>query len=89
MLRTVLDEIRQAQGPMTLAELSRRTHVAVTALEPMIDLLARKGLLEEPTPSNAAPCHSGGCGTSCSPAACPFVVSMPRVVKLNLDSHPR
>ncbi len=85
MLDRLLSSIREANGPISFDELSSRLRVERSALEPMLDLLVRKGLLAEwSDPETAVACGGGACGTSCSGMqGCPFVVSgMPRTLEI-------
>lgn len=85
MLERLLSTIRKANGPISFDDLSSLLQVERSALEPMVDLLVRKGLLAEW--SDAQPdvaCGGGACGTSCSGVqGCPFVVGgMPRTLQV-------
>lgn len=82
MLDTVAAVIAESSGTVTMAELSRRTGVAISALRPMVELLTRKGLLTDAGPERTAECSDGGCGMTCSPEACPFLLRMPRTLEL-------
>lgn len=87
MLHRVLQEIEQADGPITLAELSRRLNIEPGALQGMIDFWVQKGRLQD----TAAPAADGGgmhhCGTkSCGgPETCAYIAKMPRTIS---TTHP-
>jgi len=88
MLQQVLQEIKQAQGPVNLNDLARKLGVERSALEGMIQFWVRKGrltddILEAETPHDV--CESM-CSNSCpGPSKCAFVMSMPRTYSLRLD----
>jgi hypothetical protein len=70
-LRDVLRAFEQAQGPISLDDLSRQLGVDRGTLEAMLDFWVRKGRLRRANPSQSP----DGC-TACSAASgCPFVVS--------------
>ena len=75
MLQRLLSGIEEANGPISFDDLSRRVQVERSALEPMLDLLVRKGLLIEwGQGATEVVCGGGACGTSCSGIqGCPFV----------------
>jgi hypothetical protein len=81
MLHQVLTEIEQANGPITLNELSRKLNVETSALQGMIEFWVRKGRLrdDEAATAVATACTPSGCGDSCyGLTACPFTAKMPR-----------
>ena len=85
MLDRLLASIREANGPISFDELSSRLQMERSALEPMLDLLVRKGLLADWNNSEAeVACGAGACGTSCSGMqGCPFVAGgMPRTLEI-------
>jgi hypothetical protein len=85
MLERLLATVRETNGPVSFDDLSKRLRVERSALEPMLDLLVRKGLLTEWTDGGAeVACGSGSCGTSCSGMqGCPFVAGgMPRTLQI-------
>lgn len=85
MLQRLLSEIEEANGPISFDDLSRRLRVERSALQPMLDLLVRKGLLTEwGQGATAVACGSEACGTSCSGIqGCPFVSEgMPRTLAI-------
>ncbi len=89
MLERLLASIRANNGPVSFDDLSKRLQVERSALEPMLELLVRKGLLTEWTDGAAAvACRSGSCGTSCSGMpGCPFVAGgMPRTLQIRPGS---
>ena len=70
-LREVLRAFEQAQGPMSLDDLSRQLGVERGTLEAMLDFWVRKGRLRGVNPSQLL----DGC-TACSAASgCPFVIN--------------
>jgi hypothetical protein len=85
MLPRLLSVLGDATGPISFADLSRRLGVERSALEPMLELLVRKGLLTEwqQTDTDVA-CRSTACGASCSGVqGCPFVAGgMPRTLEI-------
>ncbi len=85
MLERLLSSIRETNGPISFDDLSKRLQVERSALEPMLDLLVRKGLLTEWTDAETdVACGSGACGTSCAGVqGCPFVVGgLPRTLEI-------
>jgi len=76
MLQRILDMLVTSDGTLTLRDVARRLDAPVSAIEPMVDLLVRRGLLDgagDPAPAGCA----ASCGGSCRPDACPFVVTLP------------
>jgi hypothetical protein len=85
VLERLLAGIRETNGPISFDDLSKRLQVERSALEPMLDLLVRKGLLAEWTSGDAqVGCGGGACGTSCAGVqGCPFVIGgMPRTLEM-------
>ena len=86
MLQRILQELKSAQGSMTLNDLSRKLGVEQSALESMIAYLVQKGRLQDDDEALAkvmTVCISGSCGSSCpGPMGCPFVMDMPRTFSL-------
>ena len=85
MLERLLSSIREAGRPISFDDLSNRLQVERSALQPMLDLLVRKGLLAEWTEAGTnLACGGGACGTSCTGIQdCPFVAGgMPRTLEL-------
>ena len=85
MLDRLLSTIRQTNGPISFDDLSKRLQVERSALEPMLELLVRKGLLTEWTSGEAdVACGAGSCGTSCTGVqGCPFIAGgMPRTLEI-------
>jgi len=88
-LERLLSSIRETSGPISFDDLSKRLQVERSALEPMLDLLVRKGLLTEwADGDNEVACGSGSCGTSCSGVqGCPFIAGgMPRTLEIRSGS---
>lgn len=86
MLYQVLEAIEQANGPVSLDELSRRLKIEAGALEGMIAFWVRKGRLKD---TAVAGCGGSGRGCTCSahPTGCVFSHAGPRVITL-LDQAP-
>ena len=85
MLERLLAGVRESNGPISFDDLSKRLQIERSALEPMLELLVRKGLLTDWTDGDAAvACGSGSCGTSCSGVqGCPFMAGgMPRTLEI-------
>lgn len=85
MLERLLARIRETNGPISFDDLSKRLQVERSALQPMLDLLVRKGLLAEWTGAGTnLACGGGACGTSCTGIqGCPFMVGgMPRTLEI-------
>jgi len=85
MLQRLLSSIREAGRPISFDDLSNRLQVERSALQPMLDLLVRKGLLAESTDTGTnLACGGGACGTSCTGMqGCPFVAGgMPRTLEI-------
>jgi hypothetical protein len=88
MLQQVLTEIQQADGPITVNELSRKLGLERSALQGMIEFWVRKGRLrdDDALAADEAVCDTGSCGDSCHGlAACPFTAKMPRSYSLPPD----
>ena len=78
MLRRVLAEIHQAPGPLTLAELSRRTGVEPGALDGMLRWWERRGRITAGEPALPATCRGTICGDACPGIdACPYIARLP------------
>ena len=65
MLSAVVEEFENAQGPLTLADMSRRLGIDRSALEGMIQFLVRKGTLRQVGPDTAA-CAQCGLRSGCA-----------------------
>jgi hypothetical protein len=83
MLRDVLQMIESADGPLSLAEMSRALGVDPAALEGMLDYWARKGRLRIDERSGAAcsvDCATAACscGSCRGMTGCPLVARLPR-----------
>jgi DNA-binding Lrp family transcriptional regulator len=81
MLNQVLSEIQQANGPITINELSRKMGIDSSALQGMIDFWVRKGRLrdDDALVEDEAACDTGSCGDNCfGLSACPFTAKMPK-----------
>jgi predicted transcriptional regulator len=86
MLRRILHILRSSDGTLTLREVASRLDAPVSAIEPMVDLLVRVGLLGTAGHQAAAGCASS-CGDSCDPAACPFTVTLPVPLEVRSLAH--
>lgn len=84
MLQRLLSAIEQTTGPVSLDALSRRLEIERSAIEPMLALLERKGLLAGWTSAASdKACAGGACGSSCTGVeGCPFVVGAPRALTI-------
>jgi len=89
MLNQLLDELRNADGPRTLADLSDTLDVEPSALKGMILYLAQKGRLRDDHAAQAgimAACDPSQCWHACpGPDKCPFVVQTPPTYSLVTD----
>jgi hypothetical protein len=86
MLHQILEAIEQANGPVSLDELSQRLQIEAGALEGMIAFWVRKGRLRD---TAVAGCSGSGRGCTCGayPQGCVFSHTRPRVITL-LDDSP-
>jgi hypothetical protein len=88
MLHLVLRMVENAQGPITLNELSYKLMVEPAVLESMIQFWVRKGRLVDEDAvgmGSGAACSTGSCGGSCTGAAsCAFVAKMPKSYSIKL-----
>jgi hypothetical protein len=66
MLSQILREFRESPGAISLVELSRRLGVERSALEGMLEVLARQGKITEVSNTDSA---CAGCGAS---SRCPY-----------------
>ncbi len=81
MLYQILDAIEQANGPVSLDELSQQLQIEAGALEGMIAFWVRKGRLKDT--AIAGCCGSGrGCTCGAYPKGCVFSQTGPRVIAL-------
>ncbi|MEA3376009.1 MAG: FeoC-like transcriptional regulator [Chloroflexota bacterium] len=63
MLTKVLEALRDAEGPLGLAELAARLEIEVPALEGMLEQLVRQGKLRKTKEMTVDPCqleHASG-----------------------------
>ncbi len=73
MLERLLSTIERAAGPVSPEQLSRRLGIERSALDPMLELLVRKGRLAEWNQGGSTVvCGGRSCGTSCA-EGCPFL----------------
>ncbi|ABU60283.1 FeoC-like transcriptional regulator [Roseiflexus castenholzii] len=86
MLYQILEAIEQANGPISLNELSRQLQIDASALEGMIAFWVRKGRLNA---AAVAGCSGSGRGCTCGayPNGCVFSHAGPRVITLH-DTSP-
>lgn len=61
VLEKIMEEVEQANGPLTKKELAQRVGVEESALDGMLEFLERKGRLSVYTPSGCAGCDAGAC----------------------------
>lgn len=80
MLRDVLQELKQAQGPINLNELSRKLNIEPSALQGMILFWVQKGRLQDETQATRVILEScSSCEGACpGPQTCPLVMKMPK-----------
>lgn len=83
MLLRVLQAVQAADGPITLAELSRSLGIAPGPLEGMLYHWARKGRLAVDGQGGAKACGGscaamGTCGGCAGVDGCPFMARLPR-----------
>ena len=79
ILDRLIDEIRSTGGPVHTGDLATRLGLQASALDGMLDLLARKGLLAAPDDDASSEGYACGqdCGHLCAGArSCPFVVEV-------------
>jgi hypothetical protein len=88
MLTQLLHEIESSDGPMRLAELSRKLGVERSALDGMIQFWVQKGRLVDDAPTGHADSTvcGGSCRGSCSgPDSCPFVMKTPQTFSIRVQ----
>ena len=78
MLRAVTAALH-GRGPQRLDDVARRAGVAPSALGPMLELFAHRGLL-----APAGGTCAGSCGPACRPDDCPLVVRLPTTIEAQL-----
>lgn len=76
MLHQVLSEIKNARGPITVSELSRKLGIQPAALEGMIEFWVRKGRLQRDDQEIGESCSCGAGESHCAPVS--SCVSMPK-----------
>ena len=81
MLQQILDMLRASNHTLTLREVAQHLDAPVSAVEPMVAVLVRSGLLSHPGTALPADCGAS-CGGSCNPTACPFTVGLPTALEL-------
>jgi hypothetical protein len=74
MLNRILEIVHETEELLTLRYVAHRLDAQVSAVEPMVNLLMRTGLLECP---DVSPDCVASCGGRCDPAACPFTLGLP------------
>jgi hypothetical protein len=88
MLNQVLQEITNAQEPLSLTVLSSRLGIERGALEGMLTYWVRKGRLKDDDVHGEAGQVAGACGGTCSGAsACSFVARMPRSYSVSVNKN--
>ena len=88
MLKQVLLEIESANGPIQLAELSRKLGIERSALNGMIQFWVQKGRLVDDAPAghDDSKMCGGACQGSCSGTdSCSFVMEMPQSYSIRLQ----
>ncbi|NSW54258.1 MAG: helix-turn-helix domain-containing protein [Anaerolineae bacterium] len=87
MLTRILEEIRAAQGPLSLRDLSRRLDVQPSALQGMLTQLLRMGKLEieQEMPADASCTSCSGCA---GVQDCPFLFHSPQRFRI-AEHRPR
>ncbi len=89
MLDRIRTALEQADRAITTTDLALSLGIERSALEPMLELLVRSGILKDSAlqsdlacggMSDGAGCSSGG---SCDPIACPFIMKLPRSMSLS------
>ncbi len=81
MLREVLQAVEEADGPITLNELSRRLQLDAGVIEAMLEHWARKGKINVDRDSGAACARmpvTCSCGSNPGGGDCPFMARLPR-----------
>jgi len=75
VLRRLLETIQHQTEPVTLTELGKRLEIEASALAPMIELLARRGLIDRWCGDlTAIGCDAGAGGSRCGgPSGCPLL----------------
>lgn len=85
MLRTVLQAIESADGPVHLGALSQQLGIERSALEGMIAYWVQKGRLQSVDDKGACSDQPGHCGAGCGGShSCNFVARMPKSYALQL-----
>ncbi|HRQ38909.1 MAG TPA: FeoC-like transcriptional regulator [Chloroflexota bacterium] len=75
MLHQLLHEIEQANGPITIQELSHRLHLEPGVVVDMVAFWVRKGRLSSGATASA---HAHHCGGDCQgTAVCHFIARLP------------
>jgi hypothetical protein len=76
MLHQLLHEIEQANGPITIQELSQRLHLDPGVVADMVAFWVRKGRLVLGADTATPPAHH--CGSDCQgTVACHFIARLP------------
>ena len=89
MLRELLRLVETAEGPISLAELSRQLGVDAAVLDVMLlhwVLKCRLGIdgRSARACANGGGCMPGGCGSCAGLTHCPFVARLPVTYRLTL-----
>ena len=93
ILDRLLDEVSEARGPISTAELGRRLAVSPSALEGMVSVLARQGKLVRDASvadGDVLACSGSLCGATCVGLDdCAFIASVPTTHRLVIQSAVR
>ncbi len=89
ILDRVLDELREARGPIRSTNLALKVGVSEAALDGMISVLVAKGKLAGSEPQSieeTVACSGVACGTSCvGLEKCPFIADVPETYALVIN----
>lgn len=91
MLREVLRIVETADGPISLADVSKQLGIDPGVLDGMLDYWVRKGRLVVDNRS-AASCHTAcldagcGCGSCSGVDGCPFIARLPKTYSIAAKS---
>ena len=84
MLKKVLNAIQNANGSVSIRELSQQLDTDANALSGMIDYLVNKGKLSVDDGFQSAPHDDSGCSCGCNidEIDCPYVAPMPTMYSI-------
>lgn len=83
MLREVLQAVEEADGPITLNELSRRLKLDAGVIDAMLEHWSRKGKMYVDRDSGTACARmpvTCSCGSNPGGTECPFMARLPRSI---------